>query len=65
MVQQNYFQICIQQNFRSGKSFFPCVKTVIIFGDHYYLEIRNANKLNFFYKYIENIFDILAKRFIF
>jgi len=24
MVQQNYFQICMQQNFRSAKLFFPC-----------------------------------------
>jgi len=30
MIQQNHFQICIQQNFRSlsKKSFFPCVNVV-------------------------------------
>jgi len=30
MVQQNYFQICIQQNFKflSAKSFFPYIKNM-------------------------------------
>jgi len=32
MVQQNYFQICIQQNFRSlSKIFFSCTNFILIY----------------------------------
>ena len=39
MIQQNYFQICIQQNFRSFSKIVPCNKKVIPFNTNEYNNI--------------------------